>query len=146
MQVFDASAKPTTSYWQDGAAFPDWILGPPIPDWAPPKWVSDPEAARAKSSGAKVAHADRAKSDVEINWKPVLISGGLAVGSGALFGLAAGLHSGLNTAETTDDLTHVRTNTNLAATFGGLVGVATLGYVGVALFTDGSTAGLNVRW
>lgn len=146
VQVFDASASPTTSYWQDGAAFPDWILGPPIPEWTPPKWTADPASARAKGKGAKVAKADRAKKDIEIDWQPLVITGGLAAGSGILFGLAAASHAGLDDAETASDLTRVRTNTNMLATLGGVVGLAAVGYGGVSLFLDGDAVGLSVRW
>ncbi len=146
VQVFDASAKPTTSYWQDGAAFPDWILGEPIPDWTPPKWVADPAAARSKGKGEKVARSDRAKKDIDIEWQPILITTGLVAGSGVLFGLAGNAHGGLDDAGTPDDLQQVRTSTNTLATLGGLVGIAAVSYAGVSLFTDGSVVGLAVRW
>lgn len=146
VQVFDSTAKPTTSYWQDGAAFPDWILGPPIPDWTPPKWVADPAAARAKGKGEKVARADRAKKDRDVEWQPILVTTGLVAGSGVLFGLAASTHGGLDDASTPDDLRQVRSTTNTFATLGGLAGLAAVSYAGISLFTDGDVVGLAVRW
>ncbi len=148
VQVFDGGANPLTSYWQDGAAFPDWILGPPIPGWIAPKWTSDPVAARLRGGG-KVPKADRAKKNrdpIEIAWGPVLVTTGLALGSGALFGVAALNHAGLETAVDGDELKRVRSNTNTMATLGVLSGAAALGYATVQILVSDEAIGLQVRW
>jgi len=40
VQVFDKQGLRVSSYWQDGAAFPDWLLGPTAPLQAPEWWVA----------------------------------------------------------------------------------------------------------
>jgi hypothetical protein len=147
VQVFDAGANPTTSYWQDGAAFPDWILGEPIIGWTAPRWTSDPAAARGK--GGKVAKADKPKKQrdpIEIDWGPVLVTAGLAAGSGALFGLAAVNHDNLPDATTGDDLKRVRSNTNTLATLGVLSAAGAVGYATVQILVTDESLGFRIRW
>jgi len=139
VQVFDSTATPTVSYWQDGGAFPDWILGEPDPEWAPPRWTADPVAARDRSKGkvAKYEKGPKTREPIEIDWGPVLVTSGLVAGSGALFGVAGVFHAGLPVAASPEELTRARSNTNALFSLGVVTGVAAVSYGSLQVFTDG---------
>jgi hypothetical protein len=146
VQVFDSTATPTNSYWQDGAAFPDWMLGPPLTAWVAPKWTSDPVAARGKGGKVKTEKVKKDRDPIEIDWGPVLVTAGLAAGSGALFGLAAVNHQGLAEATSGDELGRVRSNTNTLATLGVAAGAGAVGYATVQILVSDRAVGLGFRW
>jgi hypothetical protein len=50
MQVADKKGVVIASFWQDGARFPDVVLGPPGPEPVPPKWWEGPTPAPAVAS------------------------------------------------------------------------------------------------
>jgi hypothetical protein len=147
VQVFDGNANPTSCYWQDGAAFPSWILGDPNPSWSPPKWTRDPAGAR--TGGVKTAGTEKYRPQhdkIHLDAGPVLLTAALAAGSGALYALAASSHAGLDDAVTAEELQRVRTNTNAMFTAATLAAAGAVGYASVQILTDGAGVGLSLRF
>jgi hypothetical protein len=124
------------AYWQDGAAFPDWILTdePASRLVAPKFWegpvpdVVAPEQERKPLPVAQIA-----------------ATSSLAVASGALYAVAAVTAGTLDQAESTDQLRSKRSTTNAMVLASGLTGAAAIG-VGITILVDGRTAGFGFRF
>ncbi|MBT3220949.1 MAG: hypothetical protein HN348_17835 [Proteobacteria bacterium] len=123
MQVLDGNANLIHSYWQDGAAFPERLLGPPGVPPPPPEWSTEWPIVPLSE--------DRT---FPVGVIPLAVGGGLLVGATATYLTAFAPKNAMEHATTREDLSSLRTQANTRVVASGVtagvgVGAAVLGVV-----------------
>lgn len=138
VQVFNGKGHLLEGFWQDGAAFPEHLLGPPTK-------LSEPKYFDA--STGTITPKGKPPSDLpkrQLIPTKVLIGGGLVLASGAVYALAGVSHARFTCdAATRDDcpttaaeLTGLRTRTNLLVVGSGLLFAGGVGIGVSGLLTE----------
>jgi hypothetical protein len=163
IQVTDKKGAVVSTFWQDGAAFPADIIGPPGEPLYPPLGWCDPgpetyaEAGGDQSFPATEAPPREACDPGEVKPPPsglavaipnAAAGGALAVVAGVFYGVALSAHGHLDdNADSIDHLTKTRSTANLMVLGSAVAGAAAVG-IGVTAFidTDGAGAAVHVRF
>lgn len=144
VQVTDRHGNIVRSFWQDGAAFPEDILGPPGAIVTTPKWFV-PEGGE---SGEAIARPSRPVGGggsplANASLPRLAAGGGLTVVATTLYALGAASRPALGKATNEDELVAARSRINGLVMGAGLCAAAGVG-VGVTAFVDAD--GGKVAW
>lgn len=120
VQIFDGNALFSQAYWQDGSAFPEWMLKSGTGAVRPPKWWDGPvpETTTSKRTAATLPVT------------PLVVGGSMVAASGLTYLLATATASSLKNKTTPTALTTTRSATNALVIGSGAV---FLGGVGVGV-------------
>jgi hypothetical protein len=149
VQVLDGKGVLLGSFWQEGSRFQPGLLADGAGQPAKPRWYRGPIMSYDGASFVgDVGEINTTTSSVSPDRKPltpILVSSGLALCSLATYVGAGFAKASLPEQTTGEGLTQARTTANTLLVVSGVSMVGAAG-VGVTLFVDGRSVGLNLRF
>lgn len=163
IQVTDKKGHVISTWWQDGAAFPNDFIGPEgppleVPDWYVPVTDYSDAGGEAGDGSTSVASTDPIGPTDPVGPTPgggglkvvnIAAGGGLGLAAGTMYLIAGAAAGKINNGnfEDSQELKATRSRANLMVVGAGMAAAGAVG-VGVTAFVaaDGAGVGFNVRW